>query len=143
MEWLTKELIYYSEPYINRWKPQLVIPVPLHKSRYRKRGFNQASLIAEPLAKAYGIQYDDRLLLRRNKTKAQKYLNDAERSANLKNAFVVNMARIDRYRELEKVVIVDDIYTTGSTIDACAKELIRVGVKEVYFVTLSAGNGYN
>ena len=143
MEWLTKELIYYSEPYINRWKPQLVIPVPLHKSRYRKRGFNQAGLIAEPLAKAYGIQYDDRLLLRRNKTKAQKYLNDAERSANLKNAFVVNMARIDRYRELEKVVIVDDIYTTGSTIDACAKELIRVGVKEVYFVTLSAGNGYN
>ena len=66
-----------------------------------------------------------------------------QRSANLKKAFVVNMARIDRYRELEKVVIVDDIYTTGSTIDACAKELIRVGVKEVYFVTLSAGNGYN
>lgn len=143
ISWLAKELIYHSEQYIRRWAPQLIIPVPLHRNRYRLRGFNQAGLIAGRLAKEYGIEYDEKLLFRKHNTKAQKYLNDAERKANLKSAFILDKARLDRYPGLERVVIVDDIYTTGSTIDACARELIKAGVREVYYLAVSVGNGYD
>ena len=143
IEWLAKELAYHVSLYIKKWQAQLIVPVPLHKSKLRKRGFNQAGLVAGIIADEYGITYDDRLILRRRRTKPQKKLDDNERKNNLKNAFYVDRLRYGKYKHLKTIIIVDDIYTSGSTIDECAAELNRAGVENVYFLSLCVGNGYS
>lgn len=143
IDWLTKELVYHASVYIRKWNPQLIVPVPLHKSKLRKRGFNQAGLVARIVAAKYGIPYDDKLILRRKNTRPQKNLDDSERKYNLKNAFVVDNKRYNNYKRPERIILVDDIYTSGSTIDECAAELMKAGAKDVYFLALCVGNGYS
>ena len=123
---------------IRSWQPDCIIPIPLHKSRYRRRGFNQAELIARELGKSTGIEVVNNLLIRTKNTKAQKTLNDKERAQNVKKAFQVRH-NVVKYK---KVLLIDDIYTTGTTIDACAKILKEAGVEKVYSVTLCIGRGY-
>lgn len=140
---LAKELAYHSSVYMKKWDARLIVPVPLHKSKLRKRGFNQAGIIARIIAGEYGIPYDDRLILRRKKTRPQKNLDDGERKNNLRNAFYADTVRYGRYKDLKSVIVVDDIYTSGSTVDACAAELIKAGARDVYFLALCIGNGYS
>ena len=66
-----------------------------------------------------------------------------ERKNNLKNAFYVDRLRYGKYKHLKTIIIVDDIYTSGSTIDECTAELNRAGVENVYFLSLCVGNGYS
>lgn len=120
------------------WEPQAFIPIPLHRSRKRKRGFNQAELVARKLGKILGIPVESRLLVRTKKTEPQKELNDGQRRTNLKNAFQVRQNDV----RLKRVVLVDDIYTTGSTIDAAAAVLLEHGVEKVYFLTICIGRGF-
>ena len=136
---------FYAEELVKRcgelllsWQPDALVPVPLHKSRMRKRGFNQAELTARKVGKALGIPVEKRLLLRTKKTSPQKELNDVQRRANLKNAFQVSQNDV----RLKRVVLVDDIYTTGSTIDAAAAVLLEHGVEGVYFLTSCIGRGF-
>lgn len=143
IDWLTKELAYHASLYMKKWDAQLIVPVPLHKSKLRKRGFNQAGLVAGLIADEYNIPYDDKLVIRRKKTRPQKNLDDNERKRNLKNVFCVDRSRYGKYVDLRTVILVDDIYTSGSTVDACAAELIKAGVKDVYFLALCIGNGYS
>ena len=112
--------------------------IPLHKSRRRKRGFNQAELIAKGLGRELGIPVSSNSLLRTRKTSPQKELNDQERKNNLKNAFQV----VDPDVKFKKVLLIDDIYTTGSTIDAAAAVLLEGGAEKVYFLSISIGRGY-
>lgn len=142
-DWLAKELVYHASVYIRKWDSQLIVPVPLHKSKLRKRGFNQAGLFARTVAEEYGIPYDDKLILRRRNTRPQKNLDDSERKCNLRNAFHVDEKRYNKYKGLERIILVDDIYTSGSTVDACAAELMKTGVRDVYFLALCVGNGYS
>lgn len=118
-------------------KPDVIIPVPLHNSKLKKRGYNQADLIGKNLAYYLDIPYSDKVVIRAKKTVPMKELDALERQNNLKNAFIV----YDYDVKLNKVLIVDDIYTTGSTIDSMAQVLKAKGANHIYFVTLSIGAG--
>lgn len=123
---------------IQGWGADVLVPVPLHKSKLRKRGYNQAEIIAVSLGEKMGIPVAPDVLCRKKKTSAQKELNDKERLKNLENAFIIT----DNDVKYNKVILVDDIYTTGTTIDACARVLMEAGVKEVYYVSLCIGKGF-
>lgn len=118
-------------------QPDLVIPVPLAKKRMRQRGYNQAELCARRFAQLAGLPFDAGLLVRTRNTVPQRELSAKERKNNLKNAFKINRNVVN----LKRVLLVDDIYTTGSTIDAAALVLKQSGVKEVYFLCISIGQG--
>ena len=110
------ELLYKLKGHIiASWKPQVIIPVPLHAGRYRKRGYNQAALVAHRLGRLMNIPVDETLLVRTKNTLPQKALNDRERSKNIKNAFHT-ATDIVKYK---RILLVDDIYTTGATLDEC------------------------
>lgn len=114
----------------------VLVPVPLHKRRERERGFNQARILAEAIGEQTGIPVAD-ILLRARNTKAQKELDYEERLANLEET----LALADGWegRVPEAVVLVDDIYTTGSTIEACTAVLKKNGAEKVYFLAAAIG----
>lgn len=113
------------------------MPVPVHASRRRSRGYNQAELVASEMSRLTGITMYDKLVKRVRKTVPQKELSIQERQNNLKKAFNITSNDV----KLKKTILVDDIYTTGSTLDAVAMELKRHGVKSVYFIALCIGDG--
>jgi len=114
--------------YINKPLPQIIIPVPLHEKRLRKRGYNQATEISLPIAKALGIPLGLDVCTRIRHTKAQARLSKASRTRNLAAAFSVDLGRRCRYKS---VALVDDVVTTGSTIRAVSKVLVAAGVESV------------
>ncbi len=112
----------------------LVVPVPMNAKKLKKRGYDQADVLARAIACESGIPYLH-LLDRVRKTVPMKTLSRAERQNNLKNAFQVR----DFDVKLKRVLLVDDIYTTGSTLDACAKALLERGAAEVSGIYISIG----
>lgn len=114
--------------------PDCLIPVPVHRSRLRRRGFNQAALLAHALGAQAGLPVREDILFRSRRTEAQKELSPDERIRNLSEAFSACIA--DEGSTPGRVVLVDDIYTTGSTIEACARALRAAGVGQVYFLAL-------
>lgn len=129
---------------MNLWQADALIPVPIHPSRRRERGFNQAEELAKRLGRGWGIPVDRKLLIRRKKTAPQRELNPSQRLRNLQEAFQINPS----YKEEDKegkvprcAVLVDDIYTTGSTIEACSRVLKSAGVEEIHFLTVCIGIG--
>lgn len=133
-----QEMMHWYKDEILSWRPDVIMPVPLHRRRKRKRGYNQAQIIAEQIGKETGIPVDSRNLIRRKYTDPQKILGHRQRKRNLKNAFAVK----NTFVPVKTVVLVDDIYTTGSTMDAAAFVLKQKGVLNVYFLTISIGQGY-
>lgn len=128
--------VCYAEQ-LRRWKIEEIIPVPLHRSRRRKRGFNQAEILARGLADAAGIPVRTDVLFRVKKTSPQKRLGKRERQANLQGAFAVSR----EWNPRKNVVLIDDIYTTGATLNRAAKILKKAGAQNVYFLTISIGQG--
>ena len=122
---------------IREWKIDAIVPVPIHKKRERKRGYNQASVFAEELARRTGIALKKNIIIRKKNTMPQKDLNREMRTQNLKYAFAVDCGKI---KEIENVLLVDDIFTTGSTAEACSRILKKAGVKHVYVLCISAGD---
>jgi ComF family protein len=115
----------------------LVVPVPLHKRRYAERGFNQAEIVAGFVAKALNISCVQ-ALQRGRYTVQQAKLSREERLKNVVTAFqIVDNARKDIYGK--RVILVDDVLTTGSTMQECAKVLKECGVVEVIGVTIARG----
>lgn len=123
--------------FLKKQKVDLLIPIPLHRFRRWKRGYNQAEILAEELGKRTGIPVAKRLLIRSKRTTPQKELDNRLRRKNIDHAFQVKNQIMTK-----KVVLIDDIYTTGSTIDEAARTLKRAGVQEVGFLTISIGQGY-
>lgn len=117
--------------YIN---PDGFIPVPLHKKRLIKRGYNQATQLSKALSRLTGIATYDNYVLRVKNTRPQKIFNRKARQINVKKAF--NVPKNDV--KLKSVIVVDDIFTTGSTIDAVSQELLRHGIDGIYFITITA-----
>ena len=111
---------------------ECLVPVPVHPSRLRRRGFNQAELLARELGKLSGIPVRTDILYRGKKTEAQKNLTPDERIRNLQKAFRADPEKAD----VSSVILVDDIYTTGSTAEACTRALKAAGVKKVFTVCL-------
>ena len=112
---------------------ECIIPVPLHRTRYRKREYNQTLLISEKISRDFGIQIEEKLLIKIKDTKEQNKLSREERFLNQKDSFKINKDNT----KYGSVLIVDDIYTTGATSYECAKTLKSGGIKEVYLLTLS------
>lgn len=136
---------FYAEDIYSHFKEDIrnmnadvIIPIPLHKSRKRSRGYNQAELIAKHLSRITGIPMQKNWVRRIKKTVPQKQLDVHGRQNNLKKAFHIkpNVVKLN-----QTIMLVDDIFTTGSTIDAVARELKRCGAGTVYFITLCIGEG--
>ncbi len=121
---------------LKTWKIDAIVPVPMYKGKQRKRGYNQAEEFALALGRASGINVDSKLLIRSKDTVPMKTLSKQQRYENLKKAFVVNKKR----QKYKRVLVVDDIFTTGSTIDACAKVLRQNGVEIVYGLCIASGS---
>jgi len=112
----------------------LIIPVPLHPKRLRGRGFNQSLVLARQVSKRFSIPLDFLALRRTIHTEAQVTLSGKQRRANVRGAFeVTDPSRI----EGQRIVLVDDVYTTGSTAAECSKVLVQSGAKEVSVLTLA------
>lgn len=119
------------------WKIDLIVPIPLHRRRRRRRGYNQSELLAKQLSKLSGIPVDAHSVVRVKNTRPQKTLTGKERKKNLQEAFRI----YDWKNGPKNVLLIDDIYTTGNTLDAVAKLLREKGSK-VFFFTISIGQGF-
>lgn len=139
-DFYVSELLGLYEEQFKQLKLDVLIPIPLHSSKYKERGFNQAEIIARGISQSIQVPVDTRMLIRTRKTLPQKELNDKERLRNLEQAFELGIK--NQSKGYQKVLLVDDIYTTGSTIESCAKLLVLAGVRDVYFTSICIGQGY-
>jgi len=116
-----------------RWVIDIVIPVLLGSQRAQERAYNQAALIALPLALKLQLPYNPRILKRIRETQSQVELSLIERQDNLEGAFQAQRRPTDR----KQILIIDDVTTSGSTLNACAEALIEVGAKAVHGLTIA------
>ena len=137
---------FYSESICRRYGEQLqrlgisgIVPVPVHPHKKRVRGYNQAEVLARELGRELRVPVYPDYIKRVVDTSPQKELNDKARMKNLKNAFKIGENTI----KLDRVLVVDDIYTSGATIEACAKVLLASGVQQVYYTSVAIGRGYS
>lgn len=129
---LARTMARYMAPLVDDLADDaLVVPVPLHRWRLWYRGFNQSGLIAAELSRQWRIPQDSRLLRRRKRTKPLRGLNHNQRRKAVSGAFAIP----DRSRVSGKtVILVDDVFTTGSTAEACARTLRRAGARRIELV---------
>ena len=133
-EFYARAMYLYGNRDVRDWNPDLIVPVPVHRTKLRMRGFNQAAFLAEKLGDYTGIPVRQKLVLKIRKTKSQKKLSAVQRRKNLEEAFLVNEDVLGK-----RILVVDDVYTTGSTIDAMASCLKKKGASAVYFLTVCIG----
>lgn len=127
---------------LGRWLYNLegdyLIPIPLYKKNERARGYNQAELLANEIGAQLQIPVGKNILQKIQETKQQKDLGRADRRKNLESVFWVPPEGC-RIIKGKRIILVDDIYTTGATVDAAARMLKKSGAKEVYVVTVAIG----
>jgi ComF family protein len=129
-------LVEAAQPVLAGGNWQMIVPVPLHASKEREREFNQAERLADRLGAAVQIPVNKRLMQRVIPTRTQTQLSRQERLANVRNAFA--MQRGQRLNG-ERVVLVDDVFTTGATTSACARVLSAAGAGQVCVWTVARG----
>jgi len=120
-------------------KPSVFVPIPLHRSRLRRRGYNQSYLLAEGLGKMFQIKTLD-ILQRTKNTKTQVGLTKSEREKNIKGAFAIKKEYLDKASGLKQIFLIDDVATSGSTLKEAAKILKENGTGKVFGLTLAHGN---
>ena len=111
-----------------------IIPVPISKKRFAQRGYNQSSLIAKEIAKKLDITYNDKCLFKTKNIIEQSKLNKEERQKNIQGVYELY------HKELlkdKKILLVDDIYTTGSTVNECSKILMKANPKKIGVFTIA------
>lgn len=112
----------------------IIIPVPIHKKRMRERGYNQSELIAKEISERNSIEMYKDVLIKIMNNKAQSTLSGKERQQNTKNVYkLINSEKINN----KKILIFDDIYTTGATINSCVSELKKANPKKIGILTLA------
>ncbi len=142
---------YYNKPYFykffgncllnymienNYTNFDYITSVPLHKSKMRTRGYNQSELLAKYLSDRLSIPYAD-VLKRTIKTTKQSQQSKVDRRKNIMGAFGIKYPHRNSYIKTGNVLLVDDVYTTGSTADECSKMLLNFGVSKVYVITIA------
>ena len=136
-EYYAEEMYRLYGNKIREWEIDAIVPVPLHWKRKLSRGYNQAEIVAKALGRKTGIPVESKMVVRTKNTKPQKKLAHRERSVNLKNAFCAKRVK----KGIQNILIIDDIYTTGNTINEMAKCLYSKGIQKVFFLTISIGQG--
>jgi len=134
---VTKLFVDVACPQVKNGKWDLIIPVPLHPRRQKEREFNQAEVLGRALSRATAIPLETRLLQRTIDTRSQTRLPRAQRSENVRRAFRFR----GRKGEMagKRIIVVDDVLTTGATTNACARLLRQNGAEEVCVWTLARG----
>lgn len=127
---------------IERWKVERLVPVPLFWRRRWFRGYNQAELLAEGIGKRLQIPVLSNVLQRGKQTKPQKGLLPEQRRQNVSSAFCISLEKRNELTGVKTVLLVDDIYTTGATLEACGRVLHEAGVQRVYFICLCIGRDF-
>jgi len=122
-----------------KYENALFVPVPLHQRRHLERGFNQSHIICQRLISMTGGKIDADLLLRLKYTQAQAKLKANQRADNLKDAFGANTDALAFYPKGQLIILVDDVYTTGETMQQCARELKKEGFVNVGGLVLARG----
>ena len=123
---------------VSRWNPSMILPVPMYRKKQKKRGYNQAEILAREVGKHLDIPVRTDLVRRIRNTKPQKDMTLQMRRKNLRDAFGVS----SELTGCGNILLIDDIYTTGSTIDAIAKILKQRGAGKIYFLTACTGIGF-
>jgi len=137
---LSEFFVPFVMEHIEKFIPEfdVIIPVPLHPSRKRERGFNQIELILDKVSEKMGINYRKDVLIRVKPTKSQaKIKDDEKRKINVRGAFkIIKRSGIKN----KNILIVDDVFTTGSTLEECAKVVKEKGALKVYALCIATGS---
>jgi len=138
---LGRLLVDFVVRYLNRESFDYIIPVPLHRAREKKRGYNQAELLAQVVGEAIGKPVLTNLLERTRKTKPQFGLEREERFENISGAFQISARGNANHPQIagRRILLLDDLATTGATLDECSKTLKKAGADEVYGLVLAHG----
>jgi ComF family protein len=132
--WFASQLAKVAAHSVEGFAADAVVPVPLHPSRLRERGYNQAELIARPLARLLGIPFRAYLLVRTRPRPDKVRLTRRERWETVRGAYAMHhRAKVDKLR----VLLVDDVFTTGATLDACSRALRGAGAVRVTGMTVA------
>ncbi len=123
---------------VKEWGIDLIIPVPLHKRRKRKRGYNQAEVLAKEFGKRMQIPVDTGAVIRRQVTRPQKELDARQRRKNMEQVFALQRS----WNYPRRILIIDDIYTSGSTIEGLTKVICEKSMNKVWFLTISIGQDF-
>lgn len=143
---------YHGRPYYGRHLAELmnerlqvedlnedmILPVPMHKDKERRRGYNQAALLAQALSKKRKTAYEPHLLIRQWETVPMSRLGADGRRENIKNVFLVDPRKKVRLTG-KTILLVDDVFTTGSTAGSCAEALLEAGAASIFVITFAAG----
>lgn len=133
-QWFAKRLYELIQTDPSLQSVDVVVPVPLHSARRRERGYNQAELIAKPLARLLRLPLGPYLLIRTRPRPSRLLLSRRERWLTVRGAYEIRQgARVDNLR----VLLVDDVFTTGATLDACARALRKAGANTVIGLTVA------
>ncbi len=137
MPWLADTLAQEMLPYLPK-NYDLLVPVPLHPNRLQQRGYNQSELLVRSLSRLSGIPWQSSIVRVRD-TPHQTGLNRTERLQNLHQAFACSS-----YADIKgkRIIMVDDVFTTGTTLLSCAKTLHQNGAKEIISCTIASGHGH-
>ena len=120
------------------WLPDIVIPVPLGERRFFERGYNQSALLARPVALAIGKPYYSNGLSKTRETDTQVGLTFEQRMVNVDGAFLAKPNYIENHR----ILVIDDVITSGATMEACSDALKKAGAIEVYGISLARSRYY-
>lgn len=135
---LTEHFIKTGKNTDEIWENSVLIPVPLHIKKLKERGYNQSELLSYELSKIVKIPVLPNVLIKTKNTSSQMELKKQEREKNLAGAFTVNQNCVSPgLTQFSKIFLVDDVYTTGSTMQECALALLRAGAKSVWGITIA------
>lgn len=140
-DFFVQELLAYRLSLLESFGINAVVPIPIHKNKYKKRGYNQAALLSARLASSLNLSHYPDMLIRSVDTLPQKQFSPQARLNNLKKAFFFN-SRYDKLLSQTtslSVLLVDDIYTSGATMEACTRILLEAGISEVYILSICIG----
>jgi ComF family protein len=133
-EWFAARLAEVVARNAEAFDAEVIVPVPLHRDREKERGYNQAELLSKPLAKLLKLPHQGVLLVRKRPRPAKLVLTLRERWAAVRGAFEI---RPDSQVDNRRVLLLDDVMTTGATLDACSKALRDAGAKSVVALTVA------
>ncbi len=132
---LGKQIAELRKEIIEGWDINLIIPVPLHRLKLAERGFNQAYYISKGISKKLNIPLKNKIIKRKRFTQSQTKLTRKEREDNLTDAF--KSLKRSKITDKKNVLIIDDVITTGATINECAKTLLSAGAKRTYAASVA------